>query len=152
MRRTLVCAAMLAVVGCAGKDGITGPTGPQGPAGPQGVPGPAGATGAQGVQGLAGPTGPGNTRITLTGVATQGSSGAYGYAVMLPSAVGADGTRPPSMVCYQASSLTSGVWLSVSGVPGSTGTFCGLVFSGGSWVAVMTQMPTSWTAAFVILY
>ena len=123
-----------------------GPMGPAGPAGPQG---PAGAQGPQGLPGPAGPSGaPGaGTRIVIT--ATVNSSG--GAAVIFPAAVGNDINRPPAMSCY-VGSVTSNVWLAVAGTAGTTGTYCGLVFSGGVWGAAMSNAPPGWIAAFVVVY
>jgi hypothetical protein len=120
--------------------------GPEGPAGPQGVQGPQGANGTNGANGLPGPAGPG-TRLVLTG--TISSSG--GVSVALPAAAGTSMTNPPAMACYLTSS-SSTVWLSIAGSPSTTVPYCGLVFSGGVFNAVMNAAPVGWLAAFVIVY
>ena len=135
-RFTSLVVALSILSGCKGADGVTGPQGPAGPqgaTGPQGLPGPAGAAGTN--------------KLTLTGlVGTSGSA-----VVFLPAAAGTDLNRPPAMSCY-LSSTTSTVWLSISGSSSSTNPYCGLVFSGGTFTAVMNSAPPGWIAAFVVVY
>ncbi len=137
MRRVLfTLAAVISLAACAGKEGAAGPMGPTGPQGP------------------VGPIGPGTTKIILTAPATySASSGYYGAVAVLPAAAGTNPTQPPAVDCYMASAPSSGVWLAVGG--GTTGTyvtFCGVVYGNGAWSAVMSRMPSGWTAAFVVAY
>ena len=130
MRRLLI--GLVLAMACAGKEGAAGPTGPAGPQGPPGA---------------------GATKIVLTGTAVYSStSGTYGVAIPMPAAAGTDPTRPPAMDCYQTDVPANGVWIAVAGVSSSTNSYCGAVYSGGVWNAVMTRMPPGWTAAFVIAY
>ena len=145
MKRIALLVIGLCVVGCAGKDGAAGPMGPAGPQGSQG------AQGAQGLPGPAGANGAANKVVFIA--ASNTSSSGFSATAALPVAAGTDQSRPPNMACYTASSTSSGVWLSVAGTPGSSSSpYCGLVFSGGGWTAVMNQMSSGWIAAFVVVY
>lgn len=137
LRRRLALISLFLAAACAGKDGATGPMGPAGPTGP---------TGPAGVQGLPGPAG------ALTFYRTTAVIGSNGAAsVTFPAAVGTDINKPPLMSCYTGST-TSNVWLAVAGSPSTTVTYCGLVFSGGVWNAVMSAGSPGWLAAFVVSY
>jgi hypothetical protein len=62
-------------------------------------------------------------------------------------------TKPPALACYMASSLANGVWSAVSDGYQIGGTAsCGLVLSGGVWIAVMIRAIPGWIAAFVVVY
>lgn len=152
---TALAVASAMIAGCKGAAGPTGPSGPagpqgaQGPAGPQGATGATGATGAQGAQGAAGlpgPAGPG-TRMVFTATV----SGTGGAMATLPAAAGTIFNNPPAMVCYVTSAGT-GVWLAVASTSSSTYPFCGLVFSGGVFNAVMSGATPGGTAAFVVVF
>lgn len=142
MRRVLA-GCLVALMACKGADGAVGPQGPKGDQGPQGTQGP---PGAQGLPGPAGARGAG-TRIVLTAMV-----GATGSAVVvLPAAAGTDINLPPAMSCY-IGSTTSTVWLAIAGSASSSETYCGLVFSGGVFNAVVNAAPVGWVAAFVVVY
>ncbi|MBA3836545.1 MAG: hypothetical protein C0499_02660 [Zymomonas sp.] len=148
MRRALV-GYLLALMACKGADGAVGPQGPKGDQGPQGAQGSQGPQGPAGAQGLPGPAGArgAGTRIVLTAMV-----GATGSAVVvLPAAAGTDINLPPAMSCY-VGAVTSPVWLAVAGSASASDTYCGLVFSGGVFSAVMNAAPVGWIAAFVIVY
>jgi hypothetical protein len=55
------------------------------------------------------------------------------------------------MTCYEEAPGGT-VWLAVADGYSATSAYCGLVFSSGSFVAVMNQAPVGWTAGFVIIY
>jgi hypothetical protein len=84
----------------------------------------------------------------VTGVA--GASG--GVAIPLPAAVGTNPSSPPALSCYTTDNPSSGVWVAVADGWSATSTFCGLVFSGGVWNAVMVNMDVGWTAGFIVIY
>ena len=123
MRRVIVGLVAFMVLGCKGADGATGPVGPQGPQGPAGV------------------------EHVFTGII--GSAGTV--TVSFPAAAGIDPTSPPATTCFVTQSPSSGVWLFVNQTTTSNGT-CGLVFSAGHWSGSLLQVPSGWTAAFVVVY
>ena len=145
MRGFIAIALALGLAACKGADGATGP---QGPAGPPGQTGPAGP------QGLPGPAGPpGTTKVVL--LANPSSAGIA--SVSLPSAVGTDANKPPSVSCYIGSPTQfPGVWLAVNdGDSISTSSWCATSFAAATgWIASMHNVPTTggWVAAFVVVY
>lgn len=140
----LAVLALLIAVGCKGPEG---PVGPAGPSGQQGAQGPAGPPGAQG---LPGPAGAAGTRVVVTAIANSSGNA----VAALPAGVGSDPTKPPTMSCYETDTPATGTWLSVAGTPGATGSFCAAVFNTTTrvWNATMLQMPSGWTAAFVVVF
>jgi hypothetical protein len=147
--------AVLLITACEGPEGPAGPTGPQGPQGAQGVQGPAGPQGPQGaqgppgVQGLPGPAGAPGTGNILRITAAVGSNGSA--QAILPLNVGTNINAPPVMSCYMGS-VTSSVWLAVAGSPNTSIAYCGLVYDGQGWVAVLNAAPPGWVAAFVVVW
>lgn len=127
-KRVLITAAGLALV-------LSACTGPEGPMGPQGLQGPQGAQGT--------------TRLVLTALAPTGGV----VTVALPAAAGTSPLQPPSVAGYMTIDPTSGVWDAVSdGFWIADTPWCGLSFYSGVWNASMYNVPTGWTAAFVIVY
>jgi hypothetical protein len=125
---------VLTVAACEGAEGPAGPVGPQGPTGPQGLAGPAGAPGAA-------------NRIVLSAVSVGAT-----VSVTLPPAVGNSPTSPPLMACYLASNPAGGVWLAVNDGYSSTSPWCAVSLIDGAWVARMFNAPSTWTAAFVVVF
>ena len=55
------------------------------------------------------------------------------------------------MACY-IGQVGGSVWLAIAGSASTSVTYCGLVFSNGSFSAVMNAAPVGWVAAFVVVY
>ena len=144
LRKLAAMCAVAGVLGCRGPEGPAGPPGSQGPAGPQGV---------QGLPGPVGPSGSTGTRIVLTAV----SDASRNASVTLPSAVGSDPLKPPSVACYVNPDNTTTWWTvtdggQYNGDP-NLGPWCGLTMNAGVWTAAVHQMIVgAKTAAFVVVY
>jgi hypothetical protein len=85
-------------------------------------------------------------------VAAVSTSSGIAAAAPLPAAAGTDPSKPPLVACYESTDPTTGNWLAVNDGYSLTAPYCGLVFSGGVWNAVMSQMRLGWSAAFVVMY
>ncbi len=80
------------------------------------------------------------------------SPGSNGIAeVEFPEAVGTDPTDLPHVACYRQNPDTGSWWVVGDGFHVDA-PWCMVVFEQQRWRGVMFNLPSGWTAAFVVVY
>jgi hypothetical protein len=97
-----------------------------------------------------GPVGPPGSLNRITVAAVAGATGEV--AVLLPEVPNYGVMDPPGIDCYLSEIPSEGEWQVMAEGYSAGSAFCTVSLDGGVWVARAYQVPTGWTALWVITW